>query len=156
MVKKMKESLEEKHRQEPAEHPANGAVQRLQMFIRVRQKVEQGDAQHKAGDETDSNLQARMSKPNENRQPPARQRCDENEPAINRQQPTGRNHAPVIGNSALSVEFRVSRVCVRFSARTVKILKSAPIFWGRRGPGCCSSRLAAWLSPNISPSHALV
>jgi hypothetical protein len=119
MVMKMKEPLEEKHGQEPAEHPAHGAVQRLQIFIRIRQKMEQGDAQHQAGNKTDGNLQARMGKPNDDRQPTARQRRNENESAINRQQPTGRNHAPVIFNSAPSVEFRVAKKPERSSARAL-------------------------------------
>lgn len=34
------------------------SVHGMQLFLRIRQKMEQGDAEHQAGDETDRHLQA--------------------------------------------------------------------------------------------------
>ena len=54
--------------------------------------MQQGDAEHQAGDEADGDLQPRVGEPDDNGQPTARQRRDQDEHTVNRQQPTGRNH----------------------------------------------------------------
>ena len=97
------------------------------MVIGIRQKVEQGDAEHQTGHEADRHLQARVGKPDENGQPTARQRGYQHEPAINRQQPTGRNHAPVIFNSVASVEFGVWTAAVSQTSRSTRVIANVPI-----------------------------
>lgn len=57
---KMKEPLEKKHYQEPSEHPRRRPIQRMQLFVGVRQEMQQRDAEHQAGHETDGHLQTRV------------------------------------------------------------------------------------------------
>jgi hypothetical protein len=60
--------------------------------------MQERDAEHQARHETDGDLQTGVGEFDENGQPAARQRREKNQHTINRQQPTGRNHAPVIFN----------------------------------------------------------
>ena len=100
MMMKMKKALQEKHRKKTSEHPRNGAVERSQIFFGVGQEMEQGDAEHQARNEADGDLQAGVGEFDEQGQPTAGQRREKNEHTVNRQQPTGRNHAPEIFNLA--------------------------------------------------------
>ena len=100
MVMKMEEALQEKHREKTTQHPFHRAVQRLQMFVGIGQKMQERKAEHQAGDEADGDLQARVRESDDERQPTAGQGGDKHEHTVNRQQPTGRNHVPVIFNLA--------------------------------------------------------
>jgi hypothetical protein len=62
------------------------------LLLCIRQKVEQGDAEHEAGDEADGHLQPRVCKMDEQQQPAARQRGQQHQHAVDGQQPAGRNH----------------------------------------------------------------
>jgi hypothetical protein len=120
VMMEMEKTLQEKHRQKTAQHPAHGPVQRLQMLVGIGQEMEQGDAEHEPGDKADGDLQAGMRQSDKKGQPTARQRCEQHKQTINRQQPTGRNHVPEICNSTPGVEFRVWRERVRLSARAAR------------------------------------
>ena len=99
VVMKMKKPLQKKHGEEPAQHPVHRASQRMQLLRRVRQKMQQGDAEHEARDKADGHLQTGVGQVDEERQPAARQRGEQYEQAIKNQQPRGRNHGLVIINS---------------------------------------------------------
>jgi len=64
----------------------------MQLLRRIRQKMQQRDAQHEAGHETGRQLQARVGGTDDQQQPAARQRGQQHQPAVDRQQPIGRNH----------------------------------------------------------------
>ncbi len=91
VVMKMKEALDKKHRQKTAEHPFSRLVERMQLLIGVRQKMEQGDAEHQSGDEADGNLQPRVGEMDEQQKPAARQRSQQDQRAVKCQQPRGRH-----------------------------------------------------------------
>ncbi len=83
MVVKMKETLNKKHRQKTTEHPSGRFVERMQLLIGVRQKMKQGDAEHESGDEADGDLQPRVRQMDEQQEPAARQRSQQDQRAIN-------------------------------------------------------------------------
>src|SRR5882757_445150 len=85
----VKEPLEKKHCQKSTEHPGDGLIERTQLLRRVRQEMQQRNSKHQTRDKTDCHLQSRMSEANNQRQPAACQRSEQNERAVNRQQPTG-------------------------------------------------------------------
>ena len=61
----------------------------MQLFLRVRQKMEQGDAEHESGHEADGHLQPRVGEMDGQQQPAARQRRKQDQRAVNDQQPPG-------------------------------------------------------------------
>jgi hypothetical protein len=89
VVVKVKKALQKKHRQKTAEHPRRRPVNRMQLLRRVRQKMQQRDAQHEAGHETGRQLQARVGGTDDQQQPAARERREQNQRAIDCQQPDG-------------------------------------------------------------------
>src|SRR3954471_2758861 len=50
VVMKMKEPLQEKHREKSTQHPGDGPVKRAQLLISIRQEMQQGNSEHEAGD----------------------------------------------------------------------------------------------------------
>ncbi len=86
-----KESLDEEHREEAAEHPIHrgrdGLVERRALGEhgvgnRVGQHVQQADPQHQAGHETDGELHTPMRQPEPDRDHPAGNRRQQDEHAI--------------------------------------------------------------------------
>src|ERR1017187_3677003 len=87
VMMEMEEALDKEHRQKTAEQPMHRLVKRMQLLLRVRQKMEQGDAEHESGDKTHRDLQPRMGEMDGQQQPAARQRREQDQRAVNDQQP---------------------------------------------------------------------
>ena len=128
VMMEMKKALQEKHRQKAAQHPADSFIQEFQVLVRVGQKMEQGNTEHQAGNEADRDLQPGVGQPEENGQPTARQRREQHKPAINRQQPTGRNHATGIFNSARKDQPEKVTDGVRWTARNYYCCRGVQAF----------------------------
>ena len=77
VVVEVEKALDEEHRQETAEQPVHGFVERMQLLLGVRQKMEQRDAEHEAGDKADGDLQPRVRQVNGEQEPAARERSEQ-------------------------------------------------------------------------------
>ena len=86
VVVEMEKALDKKHDEKSRHQPACGDINRLELIPGMRQQVQDSDAQHESGDETDGDLQPRVSEPNKQRNPPAGKGSEQNQRAIDRQQ----------------------------------------------------------------------
>ena len=78
----VKEPLNEKHHQKSTEQPPGRAVDGMQLMPGMRQKVQDADAEHQAGDKARCHLQPSVRQPDEQWNPPARQRSQQDRSAI--------------------------------------------------------------------------
>src|SRR5215510_7006885 len=73
VVMEMKESLDQKHREEPDQQPTRSAVDRVQLMPGMREQMQDSNPQHQPGDEARRHLHSGVSQPDEQRYPPASQ-----------------------------------------------------------------------------------
>jgi len=86
---KVEETLQKKHRQESAQYPRRRPVNGMQLLRRIRQKMQQRDAQHQTGHKARRQLQARVRGTDDQQHPAARERREQNQDTVNGEQPDG-------------------------------------------------------------------
>jgi len=97
MLMKMEHPQQEEHRRQSPQHPQQTAIEGVRHpgFLhdhnRVRQLMQQPDAQHQAPDQTDEELQPGMGQPHQRRQHPSEPRRRHDEHAIPEEDPRCRD-----------------------------------------------------------------
>lgn len=86
MMMKMKPADQQKHRHNPAHHPARRLAGCLPTMQRMRQQVKNTDPQHQTAHKTDDRLAHRVSQIHQRRNPATQQRCQHNRCTVTRQQ----------------------------------------------------------------------
>jgi hypothetical protein len=102
VMMKGKESLDEEHRQKSGQRPQHGAVDRSQFGDRMRQQVQQANAQHGAGDKAHRQLHSFMRQLDEQGKPTASQRGDDYQAA------TQDEHRPSRHRGFLKADWRAN------------------------------------------------
>jgi hypothetical protein len=85
MVMVGQEPLEKEHYEEAAQNPLHGLVQGMALMKGMGNKVEQGHAEHEAGDKAHRRLEPRMSQMQGQQRPAARQRGEQHQNAVDGQ-----------------------------------------------------------------------